>query len=31
MAFEPRMNELVNALVPIVIDQTAKGERSFDI
>ena len=31
MAFEPRMNELVNALVPIVIEQTAKGERSFDI
>jgi ATP-dependent Clp protease protease subunit len=25
------MNELVNALVPIVIEQTAKGERSFDI
>jgi len=27
----PHMNELVNALVPIVIEQTAKGERSFDI
>ena len=25
------MNEIVNALVPIVIEQTAKGERSFDI
>ncbi|WP_306520286.1 ATP-dependent Clp endopeptidase proteolytic subunit ClpP [Rheinheimera sp.] len=25
------MNDLVNALVPIVIEQTAKGERSFDI
>ncbi|HAT41446.1 MAG TPA: ATP-dependent Clp endopeptidase proteolytic subunit ClpP [Rheinheimera sp.] len=25
------MNELVNALVPIVIEQTSKGERSFDI
>jgi ATP-dependent Clp protease protease subunit len=25
------MNELVSALVPIVIEQTAKGERSFDI
>jgi len=25
------MNELVNALVPIVIEQTAKGERTFDI
>ncbi|MCB5225705.1 ATP-dependent Clp endopeptidase proteolytic subunit ClpP [Alishewanella sp. 16-MA] len=25
------MNDIVNALVPIVIEQTAKGERSFDI
>lgn len=25
------MNEIVSALVPIVIEQTAKGERSFDI
>jgi len=31
MVFQPNMNELVNALVPIVIEQTAKGERSFDI
>ncbi len=31
MVFQPTMNELVNALVPIVIEQTAKGERSFDI
>ncbi|MBU2072280.1 ATP-dependent Clp endopeptidase proteolytic subunit ClpP [Rheinheimera muenzenbergensis] len=25
------LNDIVNALVPIVIEQTAKGERSFDI
>nr|WP_189480093.1 ATP-dependent Clp endopeptidase proteolytic subunit ClpP [Alishewanella tabrizica] len=25
------MNDIVNALVPMVIEQTAKGERSFDI
>ncbi|MBN8447066.1 MAG: ATP-dependent Clp endopeptidase proteolytic subunit ClpP [Rheinheimera sp.] len=25
------MNDIVSALVPIVIEQTAKGERSFDI
>ena len=31
MVSTPHMNELVNALVPIVIEQTAKGERSFDI
>jgi len=31
MVFNQNMNELVNALVPIVIEQTAKGERSFDI
>ncbi len=31
MVIERNMNELVNALVPIVIEQTAKGERSFDI
>jgi len=31
MAFEPKMNDIVSALVPIVIEQTAKGERSFDI
>lgn len=31
MAFEPKMNDLVSALVPMVIEQTAKGERSFDI
>ncbi len=31
MVSAPHMNELVNALVPIVIEQTAKGERSFDI
>ena len=31
MVFEKNMNDLVSALVPIVIEQTAKGERSFDI
>ncbi|WP_206099572.1 ATP-dependent Clp endopeptidase proteolytic subunit ClpP [Rheinheimera riviphila] len=31
MVLNQNMNELVNALVPIVIEQTAKGERSFDI
>ena len=31
MVSTPHMNELVNALVPIVIEQTAKGERSYDI
>lgn len=31
MVLERNMNDLVNALVPIVIEQTAKGERSFDI
>ena len=31
MAFEPKMSDIVSALVPIVIEQTAKGERSFDI
>ncbi len=31
MVIERNMNDLVNALVPIVIEQTAKGERSFDI
>jgi ATP-dependent Clp protease protease subunit len=31
MVIERNMNELVNALVPIVIEQTSKGERSFDI
>jgi len=25
------MNDIVNALVPMVIEQTAKGERSYDI
>ncbi len=31
MVFEKNMNDIVSALVPIVIEQTAKGERSFDI
>jgi ATP-dependent Clp protease protease subunit len=31
MVFEKSMNDIVSALVPIVIEQTAKGERSFDI
>ncbi len=31
MVLNQNMNELVSALVPIVIEQTAKGERSFDI
>ncbi len=31
MVSNQNMNELVSALVPIVIEQTAKGERSFDI
>ncbi len=31
MTSERTMNDIVNALVPIVIEQTAKGERSFDI
>ena len=31
MVSTPHMNELVNALVPILIEQTAKVERSFDI
>ncbi len=31
MVIERNMNDLVNALVPIVIEQTSKGERSFDI
>lgn len=31
MTPERTMNDIVNALVPIVIEQTAKGERSFDI
>ena len=31
MVLNQNMNEFVSALVPIVIEQTAKGERSFDI
>tara|TARA_Y100001963_G_scaffold158830_1_gene259904 strand:+ start:1800 stop:2423 length:624 start_codon:yes stop_codon:yes gene_type:complete len=31
MSMPQHMNDIVNALVPIVIEQTAKGERSFDI
>lgn len=31
MTISRDMNDIVNALVPIVIEQTAKGERSFDI
>jgi ATP-dependent Clp protease, protease subunit len=31
MPMPQHLNDLVNALVPIVIEQTAKGERSFDI
>ena len=31
MSMPQHLNDIVNALVPIVIEQTAKGERSFDI
>ena len=31
MSTPQHINDIVNALVPIVIEQTAKGERSFDI
>lgn len=31
MSENARLNELVSALVPMVIEQTARGERSFDI
>lgn len=31
MSMSYDMNQIINALVPIVIEQTAKGERSFDI
>ena len=31
MSMPHHLNDIVNALVPIVIEQTAKGERSFDI
>ncbi|MBZ9612040.1 MULTISPECIES: ATP-dependent Clp endopeptidase proteolytic subunit ClpP [Rheinheimera] len=31
MSMPQHLNDIVSALVPIVIEQTAKGERSFDI
>lgn len=31
MSMPNHINDIVSALVPIVIEQTAKGERSFDI
>jgi ATP-dependent Clp protease, protease subunit len=31
MSMPQHLTDIVNALVPIVIEQTAKGERSFDI
>ncbi|MEH8020341.1 MULTISPECIES: ATP-dependent Clp endopeptidase proteolytic subunit ClpP [Rheinheimera] len=31
MSMPNHLNDIVNALVPIVVEQTAKGERSYDI
>ncbi len=31
MSMPQHLNDLVSALVPMVVEQTAKGERSYDI